>query len=267
MGPLFFQVAQVTIIQFFSVFGVFFIFGFILSEIQGLILKNYSRSIGWRGILWTAWLGTPVHEYSHALTALLFRHKISEVALFSPDALTGELGHVSHSYNRRNLYQSVGNFFIGLAPLIIGPLLLVFLLYALVPNGREIFTYLSGNHESWPALGGAVKDFLIRLFSPENLMNYRFWFFLYISFAIASHLAPSKNDRRDALNGGLLIVAMLFLFNIFALLRHWNIAEYSSSFFNFFAGLAAVYIYVLMISFTHLLVSALVLRPWRRKQP
>ena len=97
------QVTEITIIQIVSLFGIFFVFGFLLSWIQTATLKNYSSSVGWRGVLWTAWLGTPVHEYSHAILAFLFGHKINDVVLFSPDGNTGELGHVAHSYNKKNI--------------------------------------------------------------------------------------------------------------------------------------------------------------------
>ncbi len=264
MVNFFIQVAQATLIQIVSIFGIFFVLGFLLSKIQAAILKNYSRSIGWRGLLWTAWLGTPVHEYSHALLAVIFGHKITEVVLFSPDPNTGELGHVSHSYNQRSFYQSVGNFFIGLAPLIIGPLILIVLLYVLVPQGREVFAQLSYHQNSLALLGDGVKQFLILLFSPANLTSYRFWIFLYISFCIASHLAPSQSDRRGAWHGSLVIIFWLIFINILAQLASFDITSRIVSLSRFFTELVTVYIYTLIISLIHWFISYLILRPWRR---
>lgn len=265
MGNFFVQVIQITLTQIISLFGIFFIFGVVLSKIQAATLKNYTSSIGWRGLLWTAWLGTPVHEYSHAFFALLFRHKITDIVLFSPDENTGELGHVNHSYNPRSFYQNSGNFFIGLAPLIFGPLLLVFLLYVLVPQGGAVFNQLAGSQSSFVSLATGIKKSLESLFFSVNLKSYSFWIFLYISFCIASHLAPSQADRQGAWRGGLLIIGFLFLLNILGLLLHWEITEYVVNFSHFFTGLITVYIYALIISLIHFLFSYLILWPWRRK--
>lgn len=259
------QVVQTTIIQLISLFGIFFVFGFLLSKIQAAVLRNYLRSVGWRGLLWTAWLGTPVHEYSHALMAVIFRHKIDQIVLFSPDVSTGELGHVSHSYNPKSFYQSLGNFFIGLAPLIIGPIILVVLLYILVPQGKEVFAQLVGSENSLAAFINGIKNFLSSLFSWANLTNYRFWIFLYLSFCIASHLAPSTSDQKSMWRGWLVIVIYLFIFNLLARLFSRDITNYIIDFSNFFSGLIAVYIYVLAILLIHFLLSFLVFLPWRRR--
>lgn len=259
------QVFQTTVTQLVSLFGIFFIFGFLLSKMQAAILKNYLASVGWRGLLWTAWLGTPVHEYSHALMAVLFRHKIDQVILFSPNINTGELGHVNHSYNSKSFYQSLGNFFIGLAPLIFGPIILVALLYILIPQGREIFSQLAGSENSLVALISGIKNFLISLFSRANLSSYRFWIFLYISFCLASHLAPSRSDQKSMWRGCLIIVAYLFLFNLLVRLFSRDFTNYIISFSNFFNGLIAVYIYVLAILMIHFLLSFLILWPWRKR--
>jgi hypothetical protein len=266
MANFFIQVFQATLIQIIFLFGIFFIFGFILSKIQTATLRNYTRSVGWRGLLWTAWLGTPVHEYSHALFALLFRHRINDIVLFSPDSATGELGHVDHSYDRTSFYQSAGNFFIGLAPLIFGPLLLAFLLYILVPQGQEIFRQLSSNQSSLLLLTGGIKESLGLLFSWTNLASLRFWIFLYISFGIASHIAPSQADRRGAWRGLSLIVFYLFLINIIARLADFDFTDYIANLSHFLADMATIYIYVLIISSIHFLVSFFILWPWRKKQ-
>jgi hypothetical protein len=266
MESFFIQVARMTVIQIITICGVFFVFSFLLSKVQAAILKNYSRSVGWRGVLWTAWLGTPVHEYSHALVALLFKHKINDVVLFSPDANTGELGHVNHSYNPKSLYQSIGNFFIGLAPLIIGPLVLVILLYALIPQGRELFNQLPSNYNLFTSLSEGIIKFLQSLFSPANLASYRFWIFLYFSFCLASHLAPSKSDLKGAWRGGIVIIFWLFIINIFALLINRDITVYILKASNFLTGLIKVYIYVLLISLIHFLLSFIILWPWRKRR-
>src|SRR3989339_2044244 len=130
---------QAVAIQIAGIFGIFFAFGFVLATLQEWTQKKYHQSIGWKGILWTAWMGTPIHELGHVFFAKIFRHTINEVYLFRPNPATGNLGHVDHSYRTHSWYQRIGNFFIGAAPLIWGSAVLVAMLYFLLPNGREVF--------------------------------------------------------------------------------------------------------------------------------
>ncbi|MBN3495850.1 hypothetical protein JL456_23925 [Vibrio neptunius] len=57
-------------------------------------------------------VGTPIHELSHLLVALIFGHKITGLKLFS----WRTSGYVSHSYNAHSTFQVAGNFFIAMAP-------------------------------------------------------------------------------------------------------------------------------------------------------
>jgi hypothetical protein len=49
------------------------------------------------------------------------------------------LGYVFHSYNRKSIYQTVGNFFIGIAPIISGTAALFLGLYFLLPHSFKAF--------------------------------------------------------------------------------------------------------------------------------
>ena len=63
-------------------------------------------------------LGVIIHELSHLITACFFLHHIGHFSLLEPKSYqyTGNLGYVEHYWNRSNLYESLGNFFVGLAP-------------------------------------------------------------------------------------------------------------------------------------------------------
>ncbi len=255
---------KTTAIQILGVFGIFFVFGFILSKLQEWTHTAYRRTLGWFGIIWTAWIGTPFHELSHALLAKVFGHTITELSLFSPNQATGGLGHVDHSYNPKNIYQKLGNFFIGAAPLFIGSFILAILLYFLVPNGKEIFHTLPQTLNNIPAVLSSLYTTLHLLFSPANLHTWNFWLFLYISFAIASHLAPSKEDRRNMWGGFFWIVLILFLVNIIALLLKVDVTTYVLS-INKYLGIAiAVLLYATILSFLHCLLANVLFAPFKK---
>lgn len=251
--------------QLIGVLGIFFIFGFVLSKIQHATARIYMRSVGWKGILWTGWIGTPVHELGHAFFAKLFRHKIHEMHLFSPNERTGGLGHVDHSFNERSLYQKIGNFFIGAAPMIWGSVILVLLLYFFVPNGREIFAPLRQDYASIASLLLNIKETLIRLFDPSNFDSWKFWVFVYVSFCISSHLAPSAADQKGMWRGFIWLVILLAFVNAIALLFKVNLTEYILKVNQYLGIFTAIFVYALIISIVHFIIASILLFPFRRR--
>src|SRR5438445_154926 len=102
------------------------------------------RAIGWKGVVWwTGWLGTPVHELSHAAVSLCFGHRIDELKLFEPHPEDGVLGYVKYSYPTSPAWRhglgTVGSFFSGVAPLFGGSLVLLVALRLLAPGSEGIF--------------------------------------------------------------------------------------------------------------------------------
>ena len=235
-----------------SLFGVFFIFGGILSLLQHKTQLVYRTRTGWWGVLSTAWIGTPFHELSHAVVALLFGHTIHKLALFQPNERTGELGYVDHTYSRWNPWKRMGNFFIGAAPLLIGSFILVGLLYLLVPNAGHIFGLLK-TQGTLPDARALVHAFVL-LFSIENMRAWYFWIFLYVSFAIANHMAPSKKDRSGMWSGLAWIIGCLTLVNAIAFFLTGSLILLER-----FAGpiihiYTAILLYALLLSLLHLVI-------------
>ena len=85
--------------------------------IEAVVQRRLVERFGWKAALWTGWIGTPIHETSHAILCWVFGHQIDAIALFEPDSREGRLGYVRHSYQRGDWWQEAGNLFIGLAPL------------------------------------------------------------------------------------------------------------------------------------------------------
>jgi len=263
MYTFFLTLLKAVVLQLLGVLGVFFALGFVLSKLQEWTQKNYMRAVGWKGILWTGWIGTPIHELGHAFFAKIFRHKVTRIALFEPNKETGELGTVEHSYSTYNLYQRIGNFFIGAAPMIFGSLFLVLMLAFLVPNGREVFAPLRETDSLSTVLNG-VWNTLTHLFNKENILEWNFWLFLYISFCIASHIAPSKEDRRGMWNGLIWIVLISLLINALTLLFGKDITQYILHVNNYLGVFIGIFVYALILSLVHFLLSVIILTPFRK---
>lgn len=81
-----------------------------------LMGRGFGRGI----IMISSVIGTPIHETGHAVMCLIFGHKIEDLALWRPFNQDGNLGYVTHQYNRKNPYHQLGNVFIGLGPIFSG---------------------------------------------------------------------------------------------------------------------------------------------------
>lgn len=96
-------------------------------------LGHYSKvvlvnNLGNNSQLVVGGLGVVIHELGHAIFAYLFGHQVTHVQLLNLNyKRSGSLGSVDHRYNDRNVYQMLGNFFIGLAPYYMCSLVLYFL--------------------------------------------------------------------------------------------------------------------------------------------
>jgi hypothetical protein len=255
---------KTTAFQLLGVFGVFFVFGFILSKLQEWTQMIYAQSVGWKGILWTAWIGTPVHELSHALMAKIFGHTITDLSLFEPDARSGKLGHVSHTYNRLSLYQRIGNFFIGAAPLLLASPILLFMIYYFLPLSRVIFHPLANGFPGWQMLFLTAKQTLGLLINPIHFHSWKFWLFLYVSFAIVSHLAPSKEDRGNMWRGFFWIILTLLVINAVAIASGHNFTHYFISVGQYAGILFGIFTYAVILSIIHLVLATIILLPFRK---
>jgi hypothetical protein len=212
-----------TFAQLLCLLGPFVAVTLLLHWLEVVGQQRLAERFGWRAVLWTGWLGTPIHELSHAALCVVFWHRIEKMALFEPDVKAGRLGYVMHAYDPRNVYQVVGNFFIGIAPLIGGTLVL-FLVLLLFEFDAAKAAWSQGG------IGAALKEgklleatgelfsvagaVLVALFRPENLLTWQLWVFLYLALCVSSHMAPSPEDYAGAWGGGLLLLAGIYVLNV-----------------------------------------------------
>ena len=166
-------------------------------------------------------IGTPVHELSHAAMCLLFGHKIKKIKLFGIDKHSGTLGFVQHSYNPKNLWHRIGNFFIGIAPVLAGSgVLLLFMRLLLPATFRNAWVLLATAADGALTLDSVVQLFhsafgIFKLiFDPANLKDWHLWVFLIPSVTVAIHMDLSTADIKGGWNGFLFLAGGVGLIDI-----------------------------------------------------
>ncbi|MDM5187539.1 hypothetical protein QUF99_09450 [Bacillus sp. DX4.1] len=225
-----FNIFITSFIQLFSLIGSIILVGFLLGYLESLTRMYWIRAFGRKGFLLTAWIGVPIHEFGHAFMCVLFKHQIIGIQWFPTNTSNGYLGYVKHQYNSRSMYQKIGNFFIGIAPIFSGITALILSMYYLAPQSYSLFmSYLETNIQASNINGEMIQNIffssfilLKSLLTTSNLFNPSFWFFLFIAICISTHISLSKPDIEGALNGLITIFVFLLLFNVVAGIFHYN---------------------------------------------
>lgn len=188
--------------------GLILLFGKIIALCNGAFYHNFG-SRGRAVCYITGFIGTPVHEGSHALMCLIFGHKITDIKLFQVNSSDGTLGYVRHSYNPKNLYQKVGCFFIGVAPVLVGALILAGLLYLLLPGlFSSVWAEISAADFAEDVFGALGHIFAAFGHMFSYIVTWQWWVFLLVGSFIALHMTLSREDIKGALSG---ILAFLFV--------------------------------------------------------
>lgn len=255
-----------TIYQMVLIFGVFFVAGLVLYLLARFTRNSFARSGNHKlDIFLTGWLGTPVHELGHAFFCLVFLHRIDKIRLFNFNPVDGSLGYVHHSYNRNNLYQLIGNLFIGAGPVIFGAGVLYAVMIFLLPNPESITTVISSSDlhfgnimnlsHQWESIVNAGKEIITSVFHAGNFDNISFWIFIYLSLAISSHMELSPADLRSMLSGLGIVAIVLFIVNFIALIFGYDISEIVLRINAYTGILFGLFLYAIIISSINFLVS------------
>ena len=188
--------------------GIIALFGFIIAGLRRIFCIICGRC-GHGILLATGIVGTPIHELSHALMCVIFGHKIKEIKLYQPSGRGGALGYVTHTYNRKNIYHQIGNFFIGIAPIVIGSGVLVLTMGILLPDSFEL---MMSEIEGISELGDFFPFIpeMIEAIFLDSFDAWQTWVFLVFAIMIASHMEMSGADIKGSL-GGLGILTLLWL--------------------------------------------------------
>jgi hypothetical protein len=211
-----------------SVLGIFVIFGFIFNVIENKNNRLIQESLGEKVIIFTGFIGTVVHEISHMIMALIFNHKIVKVELFRPRKYKedGVLGFVRSTYNPNSVYQQVGNFFIGIAPMILGTLTIWLLLIIFSNNNYTMFintmnidlytNYLKSSNYSdfFNLLGNDIFSLLKTIFSFNYIFNISHLIMLFLIYSISTHMTLSLADLKGSFKGLLVCFIVVFVITL-----------------------------------------------------
>lgn len=228
------DVLKISTIEILYITGITILVGYLLGFLEKLINTNMQRALGYKGILVTAWLGTPVHELGHAIMCIIFGHKINRIKILQLNSSDGTLGFVEHSYNNKNIYQRIGNFFIGIGPILSGIFVLLISIYLLLPNSINVFQHSLNNNLSYNKIDfGLIKLSLLSsislikfVFTLSNLTKLGFWIFIIIAFDVSSHIALSKPDIKGAEDGLITLYILMIFSNIVAKGFNVNTLDY-----------------------------------------
>ena len=204
-----------VLLQMFYFVGSVYIVGFLIAQLS----KAFYRMFASKTLCYVLGvIGTPIHEISHAIMCLIFGHKIVDMKLFQVDENDDKLGYVSHSYNPKNPYHQIGNYFIGVAPILVGTVIICVLMWLMIPSAfNEISSYIndialtSSGGFSFEIFGSAL-GIIKALFT--NISEGIMWFvFVAIVICISMHMSLSGADIKGSIKAIPLILIILALVN------------------------------------------------------
>ena len=251
--------------------GAFLICGLIVAFCERMVMYFCGR--GGRGIIYaTSIIGTPVHELGHAFMCVIFGHKIQEVCLWCPNSGDGTLGYVEHSYNRRNIYQRLGNMFIGMVSIFSG-LLFTFLVMlicftetfdahviSVFTDGYEISSFSDFFSGGFAIIGDMLRD-------PTRIVIVKIIGFILI-MCTCLHINLSPADIKGSLSSLpvylvitlLLTVAVYFISGEFEFAVMGALSSWLSICITLYLPVIVAALCILLIAFVFYIIRSLVRR-------
>ncbi len=251
----------------FSTVGVLILCGLVVTVLQKLFILLIGNTLGYRAVLLTAIVGTPIHELGHAVMCVLFGHTLEEISLYNPDPENGTLGYVKHSYNRRNLYHQLGNFLIGLGPILSGLGCLIGILYLCFrPAMTVYFTQAFGIVQA----GGSVWEMCLAgftmfatLFDGGYLLLKILGMVLILSIMLHVNLSP-EDIRQSGRGAGIYALLLAVFAAIIYLVGGGVLAGVKRGASIFLSYCIAVFLVIFLFSAAIIAISAVLylIRYW-----
>lgn len=207
-----------------STVGVIALFGYFLDKLEIIVHTKLYSVLGSNSVLFTAIIGTPLHETAHWLGCKLFGFQVHEVQLLRPTAYKedGILGFVKYSYAQDSFWQRIGCVFVGIAPMIFGSLFILLTIFLLKPeilyNIKDRVSKVDSDNKDnhfFKSLWAAFAGFWTGLFSLKKWGWLRGIICLYIVCSISMHMTLSSQDIKSSVPG---FGAVAIIFLVFAII-------------------------------------------------
>lgn len=222
------EVLKATGLQLFILLGPLLILSFAMHFVAGRIRDLGLSVFGYKTFIYSfKSIGTPLHEMGHALFAVLFGHKITDIKLFDPDANDGSFGYVRHSHRPGNIYNEIGTFFIGIGPILMCTMMLYAITWIMFRfsvsdvSGINITSEHLLNSFSLKQTGLGIlqgfQQFWYIVFHGNHSSWWKIIIFIYLLFSIGSSITLSPPDIEGAVSGLLFFVVLLVVFNLLTL--------------------------------------------------
>ena len=244
--------------------GAVVICGLCVALFRRMFLVMMGGGVGRGIVLVTASLGTPVHELGHALMCLIFGHKITDMALWQPSAPNGQLGYVTHTYRKRNLYHILGNLFIGIGPIFSGLGVLTLALWLGFPDTFAGYTStaasMAAEGAELPALFWEGLKMLPRMITELiRGTEVPLWgriVALVVILAVSQHVSLSPEDIKGSLTAIPLYLALLLLLTLVCgLIGTVAMEAVSGALAVFSAYMTALFVIVLVSALVQLVLA------------
>jgi hypothetical protein len=208
------------------------------------------KLLGFRWFNILTWPGVVVHEFSHLLGALLTFTKISGFSVVPKKIGGGQiLGTVTHEAG-----NPVSLILISLFPFIGGSFILWCLAIILIPQAPASAPTLNiSTHLTLVGLNYFIAwwSFIFSFWRVLNFTTWLTWLFLYLAFAIASHLAPSSADFKNTATGftavSILVVLLVYGGSFLEQSFSSKILDWCVGAINFFTPLLSYSLAILLV--------------------
>jgi len=214
-----------TLLELALLLGPALVLAVALHALGDFVTRHTTRHLGGAAYAIFGWPGTVVHELGHAVFCLLFGHRITSIRLFDFAPRDGARGHVVHTFDPTNPWQQIGNFFIGVGPILFGTLVIVGAARALLgaaalehlaaplPASAAVRTFGDALALAGQVAAGALAS-LGMLLDPQRWSDWRTWLFLYLAFAVGGSICLSGADLKGALAGFVALVVAVLVVNL-----------------------------------------------------
>ncbi len=211
-----------------------------------LLARQSSRLFGRRIQLYLfGLLGTIVHEGSHVIACVLFRHRVHRIRWFDPLAMDGSLGSVEHSYDPSSAYQRLGTIVIGIAPLLVGALVILV--------AAQILLQLSVSFTAWSAPGA----FVMPVFAKAEW--WRWALFAYICISVGGSMHLSRSDVRGTWRGIVTLAIIGVSVALLVQLARWTTEQASPMYWSTHVAPVVIRAGQALSLYCELLIGALLL--------